>query len=308
MEAAVGDVGMAPRRTARLGKVEWKVFLALVAAAAATAAIVTAVVVTRDDSRAGIVLPLSLKRDAGCADWACARKLMLDVIDEEFAGIDQPGTSIRVFTAANGTQSYVDDPGWFRCSKIDFGSPALLDDASLRSEIAALSLGELCDPRNGTMRGDATCLAFWASIRSVIRLRDEFEAGPLFWRYAAVNWFEDGVGWSNERFPIESLSMPSSVWIRDPDYRTYASWSGGGADVDANVTYGGGGPPTVALGDPGDVAAWMLCEMLTTTLTVSSNQVEAGTCGPTAVLVSMMDNMPAQAIKTAVQIGARSGP
>ena len=34
--------------------------------------------------------------------------------------------------------------------------------------------------------------------------------------------------------------------IRDPDYRTYASWSGGGADVDANVTYGGGGPPTQA--------------------------------------------------------------
>ena len=85
-----------------------------------------------------------------------------------------------------------------------------------------------------------------------------------------------------------------------PDYYTYPSWP---SDSIVNVTYAPGVAPTIELEDTSDVAAWMLCEMLSTTLTVSNNQVSTNTCGPSAVLASLMDNKPAQAIKMALQIG-----
>ena len=45
------------------------------------------------------------------------------------------------------------------------------------------------------------------------------------------------------------------------------------------MTYAQPAAPTIELEDTSDVAAWMLCEMLTTTLTVSNDQVASGTCG-----------------------------
>ena len=88
------------------------------------------------------------KRDAACRDWACARREMLAVIDEEFAAVgDSPGTNIRDFTRANGTEDFVNDPGWFRCSQIDFGSFVGLNNTDLQSLMGALSLGELCHLR-----------------------------------------------------------------------------------------------------------------------------------------------------------------
>ena len=217
------------------------------------------------------------KRDAACRDWACARREMLAVIDEEFAAVgDSPGTNIRDFTRANGTEDFVNDPGWFRCSQIDFGSFAGLNNTDLQSLIGALSLGELCHQETGTLRDDPTCLAFWASIRAMIRLRDEFDADPLFWRYAAVNWYEGGMGWTNNNaFQLNSYGAAQSVAVWHPDFYMYPSWYSGISNV--NVTYSDGVEPTISLESPGDVAAWMLCEMLTTTLTVSNNQVQSGT-------------------------------
>ena len=144
------------------------------------------------------------------------------------------------------------------------------------------------------------------AVRAMIRLRDEFVAGPRFWKSAAVNWYEDGMGW-NERVYEPWLVGPNYFSLQKgvirwkPDYYTYPSW--GVVNHSAvNVTYGDGAP-TISLENTNDVAAWMLCEMLTTVFTVSNNQVMSGTCAPSAVLASLLDKRPAQGIKMALTIG-----
>ena len=88
-----------------------------------------------------------------------------------------------------------------------------------------------------------------------------------------VNWLEDGLGWGPSASGT-STSVGTFLWR--PDYYTYPSWY---SDSNVNVTYAQPAAPTIELEDTSDVAAWMLCEMLTTSLTVSNDQVASGTCG-----------------------------
>ena len=140
-------------------------------------------------ARASLARAVAATRDADCRDWACARREMLAVIEEEFEDVGNlPGSSVRSMTQdLNGTYSVnAYAPGWLQCSTVDWGTFSGLDNPELKAIIGSLSLGELCDPQSGTHRDDATCKAFWASIRATIRLREEFQYGPRFWKYAAV--------------------------------------------------------------------------------------------------------------------------
>ena len=113
------------------------------------------------------------------------------------------------------------------------------------------------------------------------------------------------MGWdsvaSSAGFGMNYLSPGQGVIRWKPDYYTYPSWGVVNSSA-VNVTYGDG-EPTISLENTNDVAAWMLCEMLTTVFTVSNNQVMSGTCTPSAVLASLLDKRPAQGIKMALQIG-----
>ena len=60
------------------------------------------------------------------------------------------------------------------------------DDAIITEVVATSGGGVYVTDSTFTMRDDATCKAFWASIRATIRLREEFQYGPRFWKYAAV--------------------------------------------------------------------------------------------------------------------------
>ena len=117
----------------------------------------------------------SVKRDAHCSegDWPCVTREMLAVIDEEFAAVgNRTGTNIReaYLSAEEVTTQYANNPAWLRCSKIDFGSFVGLDNKVLQDEIANLSLLKLCDPKTGTKKEDATCLAFWAASMSQLHI------------------------------------------------------------------------------------------------------------------------------------------
>ena len=117
----------------------------------------------------------SVKRDAHCSegDWSCVTREMLAVIDEEFAAVgNRTGTNIRqeYLTSIKYYAEYTNDPAWLRCSKIDFGSFVGLDNKVLQDEIANLSLLKLCDPKTGTKKEDATCLAFWAASMSQLHI------------------------------------------------------------------------------------------------------------------------------------------
>ena len=113
----------------------------------------------------------SAKRDAHCSegDWSCVTVEMLAVIEEEFAAVgNRTGSNIRqeYLSSLEGYAEFTRDPGWLRCSKIDFGSFFGLDNKVLEDEIANLSVDTLCDPKTGAKKDDATCLAFWAASTS----------------------------------------------------------------------------------------------------------------------------------------------
>ena len=197
---------------------------------------------------ASLARAVAATRDADCRDWACARREMLAVIDEEFVDVgDDPGASIRNMTQAaefvtpgsTGYSLYGDNTlrgasGWLQCSTVDWSDVRLADaaagggrvslDALDNPELQAifigsLSLGELCDPENGTMRDDATCKAVRAAFRATIRLREEFQYGPRFWKSAAGT-NERGVEPSavphgaGDRLTRHALAIPKSTGSR----------------------------------------------------------------------------------------------
>jgi len=200
---------------------------------------------------------------------------VLAIIEEEFSALNGKSGSVDPDVPAKNMDDYMSMPkSWEVCASVDYMSFDGLDNAKIQHQIKALGLERLCD------KGDATCDAFRAGYKVMMRVRETFSQPALMQNYTLVNWYENRYG--------------------------YPSW---GSDVNADPRIWGPMvelhyaklPPVAIVHDPHAADGYAFCEIAHTILQQSNSQFFAS-CGPTAVLAALITRSPVQAFKKALQI------